>query len=188
MRTEVRRCLLGACLLWAGRATVPDEAVAQQGAIAGVVTDEATGDPLEAARVILTGPNRIETTNREGRFVFRNVAPGNYQVRVLRLGYRPRADSASVAAGETVALAFVLAPAPVQLDEVVSTATGQQSRLEIGNSVSTIDASKIAQEAPITEFGNLLTGRAAGVQVLKSSGATGTGTKIRIRGSNSVSL
>ena len=46
----------------------------------------------------------------------------------------------------------------------------------------------MAEEAPITEFGNLLSGRAAGVQVLKSSGATGTGTKIRIRGSNSVSL
>ena len=47
---------------------------------------------------------------------------------------------------------------------------------------------RLREEAPITEFGNLLTGRAAGVQVLKSSGATGTGTKIRIRGSNSVSL
>ncbi len=188
MKAGMRQWMLGASLLFVGFTTVPEGALAQQGSIAGVVTDEATGDPLEAARVILTGPNRIEGTNREGRYTFRNVAPGNYQVRVLRLGYRPKVDSAAVAPGETVALAFALVPSPVQLDEIVTTATGQQSRLEIGNSIATIDASRVAEESPITEFGNLLTGRASGVQVLKSSGATGTGTKIRIRGSNSVSL
>ena len=187
MMADMRQCILRASLLL-GSLAAARGAHAQQGSIGGVVTDEATGDLLEAARVILVGPNRIEATNREGRYAFRNVPPGNHQVRVLRLGYRPATDSAAVAPGETVALDFALAPAPVQLDEIVTTATGLQSKLEIGNSVSTIEASKVAEEAPITEFGNLLTGRAAGVQVLKSSGATGTGTKIRIRGSNSVSL
>jgi TonB-dependent SusC/RagA subfamily outer membrane receptor len=109
-------------------------------------------------------------------------------VRVLRVGYRPASGSTSISGAETATPNFALAPAPVQLDEIVTTATGQQSKLEIGNSIATIEASKVAEEPPITEFGNLLSGRAAGVQVLKSSGATGTGTKIRIRGSNSVSL
>ena len=161
---------------------------AQQGTISGTVTDAATGDPLETARVILVGPNRIEGTGRDGHYTFRGVPSGNYQVRVLRVGYRPAIESTAVAPEQTATLNFALAPAPIQLDEIVTTATGQQSKLEIGNSISTIDASKVAEEAPITDFGSLLTGRAAGVQVLKSSGATGTGTKIRIRGSNSVSL
>jgi TonB-linked SusC/RagA family outer membrane protein len=187
MKAEMRQWMLGAGLLLGTLWAVPT-AVAQQGTISGVVTDEATSDPLEAARVILVGPNRIEGTSREGRFTFRNVAPGAYQVRVLRLGYRPESDSAAVAPDETVALDFALTPAPIQLDEIVTTATGQQSKLEIGNAVATIEASKVAEKAPIAEFGNLLSGRAAGVQVLKASGATGTGTKIRIRGSNSVSL
>jgi TonB-linked SusC/RagA family outer membrane protein len=163
-------------------------APAQQSAISGRVTDAATRDPLENARVVLVGPNRIEGTGLDGRYTFRGVASGRYQVRVLRVGYRPATASTAVISEATVTLDFALTPAPVQLDEIVTTATGQQSKLEIGNSVATIDASKVAEEAPITEFGNLLTGRAAGVQVLKSSGATGTGTKIRIRGSNSVSL
>ncbi len=175
--------LLGA--LVAGSSQI---AFAQQGTITGAVTDRATGDALEGARVILVGPNRIEGTGRDGRYTFRGVAPGNHQVRVLRVGYRPATDSTTVAPEEAATVDFALIPAPVQLDEIVSTATGQQSKLEIGNSVATIEASKVAEEAPITEFGNLLTGRASGVQVLKSSGATGTGTKIRIRGSNSVSL
>ena len=137
-------------------------AVAQQGAIGGVVTDEATGQPLEAARVMLIESNRIETTNQEGRYQFRNVSPGSYAVRVLRLGYRPATDTANVAPGETVALDFALAGAPVQLDEIVTTATGEQRKLEVANAVSTIDVARVTEEAPIAEFGNLISGRAAG--------------------------
>ena len=107
---------------------------------------------------------------------------------MLRLGYRPATDTANVAPGETVTLDFALNGAPVQLDEIVTTATGEQRKLEVGNAVTTIDAARVAEEAPITEFGNLISGRAAGVQVQKSGGTTGTGTRIRIRGSNSISL
>jgi TonB-linked SusC/RagA family outer membrane protein len=163
-------------------------AEAQQSSLVGVVTDEATGQPLVAARVQLVGPNRIEATNQEGRYRFRNVAPGSYPVRVLRLGYRPATDSANVAPGEEVTLDFALTAAPVQLDEIVTTATGEQRKLEVANAVATIDVVRVVEESPIAEFGNLLSGRAAGVQVQKAGGTTGTGTRIRIRGSNSVSL
>ena len=160
---------------------------AQQGTITGQVS-EAGGAPLEAARVVLTGTSQIQTTNREGRFTFQNVAPGRYQVRVLRVGYAPSTQEATVAAGETVTLTFSMVPAAVQLDELVTTATGEQRKLELGNAVTTIDVATVAEQAPITEFTNLISGRAPGVQVLKSSGTTGTGTRIRIRGSNSISL
>jgi TonB-linked SusC/RagA family outer membrane protein len=81
-----------------------------------------------------------------------------------------------------------MTPAPVQLDEIVTTATGEQRKLEVGNAVSTIDAASVASEQPITAVTDLMSGRAAGVQVLKSGGTTGTGARIRIRGSNSISL
>ena len=176
--------VLGALALGVRAAPV----AAQQSGIQGTVTDQATGQALEAARVMLTGTNRIETTNRDGKYHFREIAEGSYQVRVLRLGFKPVTDSAHVAPGETVTLDFAMEPAPVQLDEIVSTVTGEQRKLELGNAVSTIDAAKITEEAPITEFGNLLSGRAAGVTVQKTGGTTGSGTRIRIRGSNSVSL
>jgi TonB-dependent SusC/RagA subfamily outer membrane receptor len=189
MSVGIRLGMVGTGLLLAGLlAGLPRAAQAQQGTISGQVLDEATGTPLEAARVLLTGSNQIETTNREGRFLFRQVTAGTYQVRVLRVGYKPATQSTTVADGETAALTFSLAAAVVQLDELVTTATGEQRKLEIGNAVTTIDAAKIAEQAPITEFTNLISGRAPGVQVLKSSGTTGTGTRIRIRGSNSISL
>ena len=189
MASGICQRFLRAVLLRSTLATLlPSIAAAQTGTITGRVTDQAGGAALEAARVVLSGTTRIETTNREGRYTFRGLAPGNYQVRVLRVGYRPETQSTSLADGATATLDFAMTSAPVQLDEIVSTATGEQRKLEIGNSVSTIDAAKIAEQAPITEFANLISGRAAGVQVLKSSGTTGTGTRIRIRGSNSISL
>ncbi len=191
MATGTRQRSLGFALLLCSLAAPPG-VVAQAGSITGKVTDAAGGAPLEAARVLLTGTttgtSRIETSGREGQYTFRNVVPGAYQLRVLRLGYRPDTGSVAVAEGEGATFDFAMEAAPVQLDEVVSTATGEQRKLEVGNVVSTIDAAKVAERSPITEFANLISGRAPGVQVLKSGGTTGTGTRIRIRGSNSISL
>jgi TonB-linked SusC/RagA family outer membrane protein len=190
MNAGMRQRVLGAGLVLSALALGAQAApvAAQQGGIEGTVTDQATGQALEAARVLLTGTNRIETTNRDGKYHFREITEGSYQVRVLRLGFKPVTDTANVAPGESVTLDFSMEPAPVQLDEIVSTVTGEQRKLEVANAVSTIDAAAITQEAPITEFGNLLSGRAAGVTVQKAGGTTGSGTRIRIRGSNSVSL
>lgn len=122
MRVGIRLSMAGAgFLLGALVLGAPREAYAQQGAIGGQVVDQADGTPLEAARVILTGTSQIEATNREGRFLFRQVNPGTYQVRVLRVGYKPATRSASVAVGETAALLFSLVPAAVKLDELVTT-------------------------------------------------------------------
>jgi hypothetical protein len=81
-----------------------------------------------------------------------------------------------------------MVPAPIQLDQIVVAATGEQRRLKVANAVSTIDAAKVTEDNVVTDLVVLILGRAAGVQVLKSSGTTGTGTRLRIRGSNGVSL
>ena len=47
------------------------------------------------------------------------------------MGYRPATDSAVVAPGEEVTVDFALTGAPVQLDEIVTTATGEQRKLEV---------------------------------------------------------
>jgi hypothetical protein len=112
MRVEIRLSRILGFVLAGVLAGSNQPVQAQQGSIAGKVTDAATADPLENARVILVGPNRIEATGRDGRYTFRNVPPGNYQIRVLRLGYRPATDSVVAAAGETVALDFRLSPSP----------------------------------------------------------------------------
>ena len=172
-----------------GSILIPALAInAQAGRIGGQVTDRATGGALQGARLQLVGTSALETTNREGRYLFRSVAPGSYQVRVIYVGYTSETKPVTIGVNETGAVDFALASVPITLDEIVVTATGEQRKLEVPNVVATIPAASITALEPVTDLSSLISGRAAGVQVLKSGGATGSGSRLRIRGPNSASL
>ncbi|MGH7540228.1 MAG: TonB-dependent receptor plug domain-containing protein, partial [Gemmatimonadota bacterium] len=160
---------------------------AQQGAIAGRVTDETGTQPLEGAQLFVAGTNLGSLTDAQGRYRIENVPAGLVEVRVRFIGFESAARSVTVTAGQTATVDFALAVAALGVDELVVTAVGDQRQREIGNAVATIDGD-VVDEAPITQFSDLLTGRAAGVQVLTSGGTTGAGGRVRIRGSSSVSL
>ena len=68
------------------------------------------------------------------------------------------------------------------------TTTGEQRKRELGNAVGTIQADEIVNVAPVNNMADLLQGRTAGVQVFNSAGTSGAGSRIRIRGSSSISL
>jgi len=70
---------------------------------------------------------------------------------------------------------------------VVITATGDQAKKEVGNSIARIDAAKLVETAPITNVTDLLIAKAAGVDVLPGT-VTGAPSRVRIRGTNSLSL
>ena len=113
---------------------------------------------------------------------------GQQTVRAVRLGYEPRTQTVTVTAEAEVVADLTLAHAAIRLDEVVTTATGEQSRRAIGNVVATIRTDSVAQTAPVTSVHEVLSGRVAGVQVLNGWGMTGSTPNVRIRGANSISL
>jgi TonB-linked SusC/RagA family outer membrane protein len=162
-------------------------ASAAQGTIAGRVTARESGEVLPETRVIVVGTSLVGLTGADGRYSIRNVPAGTWDVHVLRLGHEEQKQSVRVVNGQTVNADFTLTRAVVKLAEVVTTATGEQRRVELGNAVSTIDASSRAQVAPMTNMATLLVGQAPGVQVLPGN-ETGTGSRIRIRGVNSITL
>lgn len=94
----------------------------------------------------------------------------------------------TLAAGGTATVNLALATVAISLDAIVVTATGEQQKRELANAVSTVNAEEIVRQAPVTNLSELLTGRAAGVNILQSSGTTGGNSRIRIRGSTSLSL
>ena len=171
--------------LWAAAATA---AQAQQGTIAGAVTDRVVNTPLPGARVTLVGTNRSAVTNQEGRYTLAGVKVGAYQVQVSLIGYGAATNTASVTAGSIETLDFGLKAVAVSLDALVVTATGEQRGREVANVVTNINAAQRVQDAPVTNFGDLLMAQTANVQVLPSAGTVGAGTRIRIRGLNSLSL
>jgi TonB-linked SusC/RagA family outer membrane protein len=159
-----------------------------QGTITGRVMVQGSNQPVEEARVIVVGTSIFATSGLDGRYTLRNVPAGAAEVRVLRVGYTDQKKPVSVTNGQVLALDFALVQTVVKLQEVVTTATGElQRRSELGNSVSTIDASKVVATEPVKNIGDLLVAKAPGVQVLPAN-MTGGASRIRIRGTSSVSL
>ena len=165
----------------------PSARAQQPGTLTVNVTDAANQRPVEAARVFLVGTTVAGQTTPEGRVTFRAINPGQYTVRILRVGYTELAKPVTIAAGQTATLNVAMTTAAINLAAVVTTATGEQRRVEIGNATANIDAAKIAESAPLGNLNDLLNSRAPGVTVTSGT-QTGTGARIRIRGMNSVSL
>jgi TonB-linked SusC/RagA family outer membrane protein len=186
-RTVARRLLAWCALPLGVLAANASLAHAQQGTITGRITAEGSGEPLQESRVVLVGTSLFATAAQDGRYTMRNVPAGNYTVRVLRVGYEEQKKPVQVAAGESLTLDFTMAPVVVKLTEVVTTATGDQRRSELGNAIGSIDAAQVAQTSPISNVQDVLAARTPGVQVTGGS-QVGGGGRVRIRGNNSLSL
>ncbi len=176
------RLLLGLC------GVAATAAQAQQGTIAGTVTDRVGGAPLAGARITVVGTNRSAVTSQEGRYTLAGLKVGSYTVQASLIGYGAASNTASVTAGGIETLDFGLKAVAVSLDAIVVTTTGEERTRVMGNVVTSINAAQRTAEAPVTNFGELLTGQTANVQVLPSAGTVGAGTRVRIRGLNSLSL
>jgi TonB-linked SusC/RagA family outer membrane protein len=161
---------------------------AQPGAITGKVTNEVTSEPLVAARVQVTGQGVFGITNQQGQYTIRGVAAGTVGLRIYMLGYGSQSKSVTVTPGQTATVDWSLKEVPFQLDEIVTTATGEQAARELGNSVAKIQTAQLVETGPTTTMMQVLSGRVAGVSVLQSNGTSGTGARIRIRGVSSLSL
>src|SRR5206468_1991495 len=154
----------------------------------GSVTDASNGRPLANVTVQVANTQIRALTNAEGEYRLTGVPAGSRVVNAARIGFSPASRTVALAAGQTVTANFALSTAALALEGLVVNASGsEQRRRELGNSVATIQPDS-QNLAPITNISELIQGRAAGVAVLQSAGTTGTGARIRIRGSNSISL
>jgi TonB-linked SusC/RagA family outer membrane protein len=92
-----------------------------------------------------------------------------------------------VTAGSGAAVAVVLERRTLELAPVVVTVAGQQDRQTIPNAIANINAAQLTETQQINNVGDLLVGKAAGVQLLSGS-QVGAGQRIRIRGTSSLTL
>ncbi len=162
-------------------------AAAQGGTLQGTVTEQGAATPLQEARIIVVGSALATTTNAEGKYTLRRVPAGSVELRVIRVGYQEQKRTVTVTDNGTTTADFAMPRSIVQLQEVVTTATGEQRRVEVGNAVENISVSKLTESAPIRNVGDVLTGRIPGV-VVQGGSQTGSGVRIRVRGISSISL
>ncbi len=158
------------------------------GAVTGRVIDAKTRLPLGNATVRASPGGSTAVTTVDGRYTLRVLPVGSYRLTARLLGYTPTTVTVTVVTDSTVVMDVAMPVAVTQLDQVVTTATGRERRVEVGNAVATIQADSVALEAPVTSLTDLISGRADGVQVLAAGGLIGSGSRIRIRGISSASL
>jgi TonB-dependent starch-binding outer membrane protein SusC len=148
--------------------------------VTGKVTDE-KGAGLPGVSVIVKGSSQGTTTDGEGNF--RITAPNANAVLVFSfVGYRRQ----EVVVGTQTTLAISLEPDDQSLNEIVVVGYGSQLKKEVTGAVQTVSAQEI-KDVPVSQIGQKLQGRLAGVQINQTTGKPGQGISIRIRGQVSVS-
>lgn len=183
------RSLLGAWLFVAAAFITPSAHAqnASTGNVSGRVTDATSGLPIGAAQINVVGTTLGAQTNQEGIYSIRAVPAGAITLRVLRLGYSEVRQATTIIAAQTTTVNLQIKSVPATLNPVVTTATGDQRRIEVGNSIAQINASEVTATRGVSNMADLLTARAPGVLVTPGT-QTGAGVRVRIRGTSSVSL
>jgi TonB-linked SusC/RagA family outer membrane protein len=149
--------------------------------ITGTVTDAATGEPVIGANVIIEGTTLGTVTDINGSFAIDVPSPNSVLV-ISFLGY----ISEKVTAGGQSAINVKLVQDITKLEEVVVVGYGTQKTRDIVGSVASLKTDELAALKTVS-VNQALQGRASGVNVTTNSGMPGAPTKIRIRGTNSIS-
>ena len=158
-------------------------ASAQNRAISGTVVDE-SGAPIVGAAIIVVGNASIgAVTDANG--AFRLNVPAGANINVSCIGY---ADQ-TVPIGNQTTFNFVLVEDTEFIDETVVIGYGVQRKSDLTGSVASVGEADFANRST-SDAAAALMGKAAGIQILTSSGAPGGDSQIRVRGysSNSGSI
>ncbi|WP_425152922.1 carboxypeptidase regulatory-like domain-containing protein [Candidatus Palauibacter sp.] len=100
--------------------------------VAGTVTDETTGQPIEGAMVRLAdfaGSVRETLSGSAGGFAFEGVAPGEYVLGVRRIGYEGLSTPLEIGPGGLATLNLGLTPQAIPLEPLNVDVEGRAPRL-----------------------------------------------------------
>lgn len=160
--------------------------VQKVGTIIGRVIDSVSKTGIEGATITVQDIKISVTSNDKGEFVIRNLPVGSHTISVRLVGYKTAVTKVDVESGGTARITVYISASSTMLSEVVTTASGVQRRLEVGNDITVLNVDSIIQNAPITSITDLLETRVPGLTVQRSSGSPGDPAKIRIRGEGSI--
>ncbi|MES3017479.1 MAG: SusC/RagA family TonB-linked outer membrane protein, partial [Bacteroidota bacterium] len=152
-------------------------AFAQQ-TITGTVRDNV--GPVPGAGVAVKGTNRATSTDAQGKF---SITASPADVLVFTMIGSARQE---ITVGTQKAINVTLAASESELGEVVVTALGiKREKKSLGYAVQEVKGETLVS-AKESNLANTLTGKVAGLQVIRSSDGPAGSSKILLRGSNSL--
>ncbi|MGC3948739.1 MAG: SusC/RagA family TonB-linked outer membrane protein [Chryseolinea sp.] len=174
----MRKFLLVSCLLLA---VTLSHVMAQERTVTGVISSSEDGTALPGVNVVLKGSTTGTVTDTEGKY--RLTVPSSGGVLVFSfIGLTTQ----EVDIGERTAVDVQMKPDVTQLGEVIVTAAGiERESKALGYAVGNVAGDKLAQKSE-PDVLRSLQGKIPGVNILSSSGAPGSATRITIRGNKSL--
>lgn len=156
-------------------------AFAQNLTVTGKVVD-ANGDPLPGAGILIEGTTRGTIATADGSFTF--SVPVNTRLTASFIGFNPQ--TLEIGTTNPSPVTFTLTENTSLLDEVVVTALGiTREKKTLGYAIQEVKGGALL-EAHEINLSNALTGKIAGVQIIRSSNGPGSSSKIQLRGNNSL--
>lgn len=170
LKKITERCLLAIVML----STMITQA--QEREISGYVVAEGDQVPLFGVNVIVKGTSRGVMTDEDGNY---SITASSGETLVFSyIGYVTR----EVVVGDQTEINVSLEENLGELEEVVVVGYGEQKKVNLTGSVSSLDSEDI-ENRPITQASQALAGLASGVIVQQGSGRPGNdGAAVRIRG------
>jgi len=156
----------------------------QRSKIEGTVKDEATGEPLFGANVVILNSNFGAATNFDGEFFIINVPVGTYQVQASMIGYNKQVIADVLVSSDRVtSLEFVLSTGVILEEEVIVVAQRNELHKEVSNTQMVVTDDQIINSAGVRDI-NAFLEKQPGVSVtngfleIRGGSADQTGTFI----------
>ncbi len=155
-------------------------ASAQQRTITGTVKDD-NGNPVARVSFLVKGTTNGGITDDNGNFSI-TVPDANAVLVFTSVGFQEK----EVAVGQNTTLSVTLNTSEGNLSEVVVTALGiQRQKKSLGYAIQEVKGETLV-DAKETNLANALSGKVAGLQVVRGSNGAGGSSKILLRGNNSL--
>lgn len=154
-------------------------AYAQTLTVKGKVTNKTDGSGIPGVSIVVKGSNKGTTTDANGAYSL-SSADAKSTLVFTSIGFEPQ----EVAVGSRSTINLALTEDTKALSEVVVVGYGTQKKSQLTGAISSISPRQLT-EMPVTNLGQAIQGRVAGVDVAQSGSKPGAVPTIRIRGRRS---
>lgn len=146
--------------------------------VTGKVTSSDDGQGIPGVSVAVKGTTKGTTTDAAGSYKL--SVPAKSSITFSAIGF----TSAEISVGTKSVIDLTLSPDIQSLSEVVVVGYGTQKKSQLTGAISSVTAKQIT-EMPITNLGQAMQGRIAGVDVAQAGSKPGSVPNILIRGRRS---
>ncbi|MDR1683581.1 MAG: TonB-dependent receptor [Candidatus Symbiothrix sp.] len=147
--------------------------------ISGNVSDSKSKEPLIGVSIIEKGTTKGTITDLNGNFLLQ--VRSNASLVFSYMGY----SSKEIVVANDKELTVLLEEKNELLDEVVVIGYGVQKKSDITGAISSVSGKDI-NNVPVASALQALQGKAAGVNIIQNTGAPGSNTTIKIRGTGTI--